>query len=331
MRGGNIFRPRPLENFLATLRPVMVIAVDGKKNSAMLYPPFVALGFILRYSHSNERADNSAQRTQRARSRQRSDNRSRRDERSDTGDRKHADASQPSENAPGHRARRRASCRSFRRLGVFLVRKIFSSRIIGEKRGNIRVSEACMTESVHCLFCRLTRVINAESCYVFLRHDLSPNPCWSNGSAKPSPITRRARIVCKINMAEFEIGAKREEVLKVGHENAITFLGMQGPRVLSTPQMILFMERACRNLVLSMMDPGHDTLGTHVNVSHCAAAPMGASVTFIAELLAVNERRVEFRVEARYGEKIVGEGTHQRTIVEVARFAEKMKNAALVD
>jgi len=55
---------------------------------------------------------------------------------------------------------------------------------------------------------------------------------------------------------------------------------------------------------------------------------MGSKVTFLAELLAVNNRRAEFRVEARLGEKIVGEGTHQRAIIEVARFAEKVKNSA---
>jgi len=126
-------------------------------------------------------------------------------------------------------------------------------------------------------------------------------------------------------MADYQIGARREEILQVGNDHAIKFLGPEGPRILSTPQMVLFMERACRNLILAMLDRGHDTVGTHVNVSHCAAAPMGATVVFAAELLAVNNRRVEFRVEARLGEKVVGEGTHQRAIIEVARFAEKVK------
>jgi fluoroacetyl-CoA thioesterase len=132
-------------------------------------------------------------------------------------------------------------------------------------------------------------------------------------------------------MASYEIGAKREEILQVGNDHSITFLGPEGARVLSTPQMILFMERACRNLILPMVDPGHDTLGTHVNVSHSSAAPMGSTVVFTAELLAVNDRQVEFRVEARRGEKVVGEGTHQRTIIEIARFAEKLKNTSLVN
>jgi fluoroacetyl-CoA thioesterase len=129
-------------------------------------------------------------------------------------------------------------------------------------------------------------------------------------------------------MADYQIGAKREEVVEVGNDNAIRFLGTDGARVLSTPQMILCMERACRNLILSMVDPGHDTVGTHVNVWHRAAAPLGSKVTIFAELTAASNRRAEFRVEARLGDKIVGDGTHQRAIIDTARFAEKVKNSA---
>ena len=129
-------------------------------------------------------------------------------------------------------------------------------------------------------------------------------------------------------MADYRIGAKREEVVEVGNDNAIRFLGTDGARVLSTPQMILCMERTCRNLILSMVDPGHDTVGTHVSVWHRAAAPLGSKVTVFAELLSVNNRRAEFRVEARLGEKMVGDGTHQRAIIDTARFAEKVKSTA---
>lgn len=129
-------------------------------------------------------------------------------------------------------------------------------------------------------------------------------------------------------MPDYQVGAKREDVVEVGIDNVIKFLGTEGARVLSTPQMILFMERTCRNLILGMLDPGHDSVGTHVNVSHSAPAALGSSVTFAAELLSVEDRRAEFRVQARSGEKIVGEGTHQRAVINVARFAEKVRNSA---
>jgi predicted thioesterase len=125
-------------------------------------------------------------------------------------------------------------------------------------------------------------------------------------------------------MADFRIGEKFEYSVEVGNENAITFLGEARARVLSTPQMIHGMERASWKLVLPMLDPGQNTVGTHVNVSHRAAAPMGATVVFTSELLAVNERRVEFRVSCRMGEKVIGEGTHQRAIIRVSEFAERV-------
>jgi fluoroacetyl-CoA thioesterase len=128
-------------------------------------------------------------------------------------------------------------------------------------------------------------------------------------------------------MRNYQPGAQREDVIEVGSDHAIHFLGPES-RVLSTPQMILFMERTCRNLVLPMLEPGEDTVGTHVNVSHNSAAPMGSSVTFFAELLAVNNRRIEFKVRATLGDRIVGEGTHQRAVIQISRFAEKVRENA---
>ncbi len=125
-------------------------------------------------------------------------------------------------------------------------------------------------------------------------------------------------------MHDILVGARSELKVTVEPEMAISFLGEHGPRVLSTPQMILYMERACRTMLLAMLKPGHDSLGTKVCVSHLAAAPIGAEAVFSAEIISVDERRVEFRIEAWSGEKKLGEGTHQRTIIDVAKFAAKM-------
>jgi predicted thioesterase len=65
-------------------------------------------------------------------------------------------------------------------------------------------------------------------------------------------------------------------------------------------------------------------VGTHVDIYHLAAAPMGTTVRVTAEITAVAERRVEFRVEAWDEQEKIGEGTHQRAIVNVARFAARM-------
>jgi fluoroacetyl-CoA thioesterase len=125
-------------------------------------------------------------------------------------------------------------------------------------------------------------------------------------------------------MANIPIGAKRQEVILVTGDVAIDFLGLDGGRVLSTPHMIGFMERTCRNLVLDHLDPGYDTVGTHVSVSHLAAAPIGVTVAFHAEIAGVNERRITFRVEARTDKEKIGEGTHERAVIHVEKFAARL-------
>ena len=126
-------------------------------------------------------------------------------------------------------------------------------------------------------------------------------------------------------MAEITIGTGLEKTLLVDNEVAINFLGLDGARVLATPWMIGWMERTCRDAVLPLLEPGHDTVGTHVNVYHLAATPMGMTVTFKAEVIGIEGRRVNFKVEAWDEKEKCGEGTHERAIVNIARFAAKMQ------
>jgi fluoroacetyl-CoA thioesterase len=126
-------------------------------------------------------------------------------------------------------------------------------------------------------------------------------------------------------MPEIQLGVHREEVVLVEDHNAITFLGHAGARVLSTPHMIGYMERTSRNLVLPMLETGFDTVGTIVNVAHVGAAPIGSEVTFRSEIENVENRRVNFRVSAFNQHGKIGEGTHQRFIIHVERFAQKLR------
>jgi len=126
-------------------------------------------------------------------------------------------------------------------------------------------------------------------------------------------------------MPNVEIGAAAEQKLLVDQEVAIDFLGSPDARVLSTPNMILCMERTCREALRPFLEPGHDSVGTHVNVSHLAAAPIGVVVSFTAEIVGVEDRRVMFRVAARSEDgELIGEGMHERTIVNVAKFVSRL-------
>jgi predicted thioesterase len=125
-------------------------------------------------------------------------------------------------------------------------------------------------------------------------------------------------------MQNIPIGKTCEEKLLVTSEVAIDFLGHESARVLATPEMIRWMERTCRECISPLLDEGYDTVGTHVNVRHLAAAPMGSVVTFRAEVAGVDDRRVEFRVAAWDEKEKIGEGTHERFIVNIQRFASRL-------
>lgn len=124
-------------------------------------------------------------------------------------------------------------------------------------------------------------------------------------------------------MSEIAVGTVGERQVRVTPEIAISFLGDDNARVLSTPEMIRLMEWTCRNTVLPLLDPGHDTVGTHVDVYHLASAPVGSEVVVKVEVTEVDRRRLQFRVEAASDGEIIGKGMHERMIVNVAKFAAK--------
>jgi len=125
-------------------------------------------------------------------------------------------------------------------------------------------------------------------------------------------------------MANIPIGTKGEERLLVTSDVAIDFLGLENARVLSTPNMIQNLEITARNSIKPLLGSGFDSVGTHVNVAHLAATPMGMSVTFRSEVISADDRRVSFKVEAFDEKEKVAEGTHERTIVDIARFATRV-------
>src|SRR5262245_6675883 len=99
-------------------------------------------------------------------------------------------------------------------------------------------------------------------------------------------------------MSRITVGTAHEEKLLVTSEVATDFLGMEEARVLATPAMILWMERTSRMAVFPLLDEGYDTVGTEVHIKHLAATPLGGSVRFRSEVIAIDGRRINFKVEA---------------------------------
>lgn len=98
------------------------------------------------------------------------------------------------------------------------------------------------------------------------------------------------------------------------------------PAVFATGFMVALMEWACIELIKPHLDwPAEQSLGTHVNLSHTAATPPGMTVEVNTRLESVDGRRLVFRVTAHDGVDAITEGTHERHVIDRARFARKVE------
>ncbi len=105
---------------------------------------------------------------------------------------------------------------------------------------------------------------------------------------------------------------------------AVSFLGLDSARVLGTPYLILLIEMTARNSIKPLLDKGFDSVGLEVNVRHLAATPLGMRVRIRTETVEADGRRVRFKVEAWDDKEKIAEGVHERFIINVARFAERV-------
>jgi fluoroacetyl-CoA thioesterase len=120
-------------------------------------------------------------------------------------------------------------------------------------------------------------------------------------------------------------GMRGEANTTVVHENTAAAVGAGGVEVFGTPMMIALMENAAWRAVVDALDEGYVTVGTLVNVRHLAATPLGQQVRALAELIEVDGRRLVFRVEAYDEQQKIGEGQHERYIVNLERFLGRIK------
>lgn len=127
---------------------------------------------------------------------------------------------------------------------------------------------------------------------------------------------------------QFPIGLTGEATVEVVPEVTARHLGSGAVAVFATPEMVRLMERAAVNALKPYLAEGQQSVGVMVNVRHLAATPLGATVTARASLVAVEGRRLTFAVSAHDGADLIGEGTHERALIDLARFEAKVKAKA---
>ncbi len=127
-------------------------------------------------------------------------------------------------------------------------------------------------------------------------------------------------------MQSIPIGATGSFSLVVNPEHlASRFKDATLPAVLATPVMIMVMENAALNAIKPYLGAGESALGTRVDVRHLAATPAGRRVTGEATVTNVDGRRIEFAIRATDGAAEIGVGTHERMLIHVAKFSDRMK------
>ena len=114
----------------------------------------------------------------------------------------------------------------------------------------------------------------------------------------------------------------------VADEHTAPHVGSGRVPVLATPVVINLLEAAALAAVEHLLPAGHQSLGTELDVRHFAATPVGMRVVAEAELVAVEGRTLKFRVSARDEREPISEGAHERVVVNVAKFDQRMERKA---
>jgi len=120
-------------------------------------------------------------------------------------------------------------------------------------------------------------------------------------------------------------GLRGSATLVVKEEHTAPSIGSGKVRVLATPVMINLIEAAALAAVEQSLPEHHQSLGTHLDITHTAATPVGMRVRATAEVLRVEGRTIYFHVKAEDEREVIGEGTHERVVVNVERFDRRVQ------
>ena len=119
-------------------------------------------------------------------------------------------------------------------------------------------------------------------------------------------------------------GLCHSETLVVEHKDTAAVYGSGALEVFATPAMIALMEKTCLESVAGKIGNGNTTVGIAVNIKHLKASPVGATIRCDAKLIEVDRRRLVFEVQCFEDDVLIGEGIHERFVVDSAKFMGKL-------
>lgn len=122
-----------------------------------------------------------------------------------------------------------------------------------------------------------------------------------------------------------QTGLTCKKKITVTPEMTAAAMGSGALEVLATPSMIALMEGTAQEAVQNLLEDGQGTVGTRIDVRHLAATPVGMEVTCTAEVTEVDRRRIVFTVKAKDEKEVIGEGIHERFVVDNEKFFAKCR------
>ena len=125
--------------------------------------------------------------------------------------------------------------------------------------------------------------------------------------------------------ATLKPGLRHRVTYTVAERTTVPHTYPEFPVIAAMPKVfVILMECACTELLAEYLDPGEGSVGVHIDVSHLAATPAGMTVTVDAECVQIVDRRVAFQVKAHDGLDLIGEGRHERFVVDWDKFNERV-------
>lgn len=124
---------------------------------------------------------------------------------------------------------------------------------------------------------------------------------------------------------DIPVGTQGSSTLVVGEEHTASRVGSGKIHVLATPVMINLIEAAALEACERLLPEGCQSLGTHLDISHVAATPVGMRATAVAEVVEVEGRTIRFKITARDERDLIGEGTHERVVVSAERYYQRVQ------
>jgi len=122
-----------------------------------------------------------------------------------------------------------------------------------------------------------------------------------------------------------KIGLTGERRFVVEPAHAIDFAEGGMPAILCTPWLVWFLEHAARDVVVPFLNDGESTVGSHLDVDHLAATPVGEAVACLARVVHLEGRVVSFQLEARNQAEVIARGFHRLRVIDVERLARRVE------